>query len=193
MFRALVMISVATLGFLVYGLAVNSDFVMYYVPITIVLTGVVGLIHRSAQFSDSTLIALALAAIGNMAGGIILIGGSPLYSASVVGDVRYDKVYHAVATGVAAWAAFEAVQRWGMRRTGVAAFVAIMMAAGAGAFVEIIEYIGTLIFDNTSVGDYGNNMLDLIANTGGAAVAVLIAARRNARHDSGRQPQVAKV
>lgn len=174
MARPLILLLTATAGFLIYGLVAGSPFVFYYVPITLMLTLVVWAIHRSAHFSNTTLMALALAAIGNLAGGVLLINGAPLYGLAVIGEIRYDKIFHAAATAVAAWASFEAIRRWGVMHVGVAAFVAIMMASGAGAFVEIIEYIGTLIFESTSVGDYGNNMLDLIANTTGAVVAVLI-------------------
>ena len=170
-------VAVAVIGFGLYGVAAESPFVSYYIPITIVLTGLVAWIHRTARFSDATLMALSVVAIGNLAGGVLLVGDGTLYGATVLGDIRYDKVFHAAATGVAGWAAYEAVRRWGITRAGAAAFVAIMVAAGAGAFVEIIEYIGSLLFENTSVGDYGNNMLDLVANTIGSVAGVLAAMR----------------
>ena len=91
------------------------------------------------------------------------------------------------AAGIIAWAVTRRMDMRVPRRhwagllvigvTGAAIFVAIMMAAGAGAFVEIIEYIGSVIFENTSVGDYGNNMLDLVANTTGSVVGVIWASR----------------
>jgi hypothetical protein len=175
--RAILILAVAVIGFGIYGVVVDSPFVYYYVPITIVLALVVGWIHRSANFADSTLMALTLAAIGNLAGGVLVVGDGTLYGASVIGQIRYDKVFHAVATGVAGWASYEAARRWGIVRRGAAIFVAIMMAGGAGAFVEIIEYVGSVIFENTSVGDYGNNMLDLVANTTGSIVGVVWASR----------------
>lgn len=175
--KAIVTLTLAVIGFGIYGVAVDSPFVSYYVPITIALAALVGWIHRTARFADSTLMALALAGIGNLAGGVLLVGDGPLYSAAVLGDIRYDKVFHALATGVAGWACYEAVRRWGVARRGAAIFVAVMMAGGAGAFVEIIEYVGSVIFENTSVGDYGNNMLDLVANTAGSVVGVVWASR----------------
>lgn len=175
--RAIIVLGVALIGFGIYGVAVDSPFVYYYIPITVVLAVIVGWIHRSAHFADSTLMALSLAAIGNLAGGILLVGDGTLYGAAVIGEIRYDKVFHALATGVAGWASYEAVRRWGITRTGAAIFVSIMMAGGAGAFVEIIEFVGSEIFENTSVGDYGNNMLDLVANTVGSVVGVVVASR----------------
>ncbi len=175
--RAIVVLGLAVIGFSIYGTAVDSPFVNYYVPITVVLAALVGWIHRTARFSDATLLALTVAAIGNLAGGVLLWGDGTLYGAAVIGDIRYDKVFHALATGVAGWAAYEAVRRWGIAGTGAAVFVSIMVAGGAGAFVEIIEYVGSLLFEKNSVGDYGNNMLDLVANTAGSIAGVLLATR----------------
>ena len=59
--RAIVMLAVAVIGFGTYGAVVDSPFVSYYIPITIVLAMVVAWIHRTARFADSTLMALALA------------------------------------------------------------------------------------------------------------------------------------
>ena len=179
--RALWTISLATAFFLVYGLAVGSSFVNYYVPLTIVLVGAIALIHRSAQFTDATLLALALIAIGNLAGGVLLIDGSPLYELQLIGELKYDKVFHATASGVGGWAAYEAMTRWAGRQTGSVLFAAVMIAIGAGALVEVVEYVGTLIRESTNVGDYANNMQDLIANTIGAIVGAWLAARRASR------------
>lgn len=170
-------LGVTTAAFLVYGVVVDSPSVSYYVPITVVLVGVIWLIHRSAQFSLVTLWALAAAAIGNLAGGVLLIDGNPLYELAIVGPIKYDKIYHAVATGIGAWASYEAILRWANDRRAALLFVAVMMASGAGAFVEIVEYIGTLIRENTVVGGYSNNMQDLVANTLGAVVGATIAFR----------------
>lgn len=54
------------------------------------------------------------------------------------------------------------------------AFSVVLMACGAGALVEIVEYVGTLIVPNSNVGDYGNNVLDLVANLAGAAAATAV-------------------
>jgi len=42
---------------------------------------------------------------------------------------------------------------------------------GGGAAVEIAELIGSTLSD-VSVGDYGNNALDLVANAVGATVGI---------------------
>ncbi len=161
-----------TAAFGAYGVAVGSPFVAYYVPITVVVAGVVVLIHRSARFSPGVMWGLAGVAVGNLAGGVLLVRGDTLYVLKLVGDIRYDKPFHAAATGVAAWASLEAISRWTGRPQASVRFAAVLMAAGAGSLVEIVEYLGSIIFESTNVGDYGNNMLDLVANLIGAVIAV---------------------
>lgn len=174
---ALWTIGVATAFFLIYGIAADSPSVNYYVPLTVVLVGVFALIHRSASFTDTTLLALALIGVGNLAGGVLLIDGSPLYELDIIGEIAYDKVFHFTASAVGGWAAYEAMTRWASRRGPVLVFAAVMMAAGGGAFVEVVEYVATLVQERTSVGGYDNNMQDLIANTFGAILGAVVARR----------------
>jgi uncharacterized membrane protein YjdF len=159
-----------------YGRVVDSPLTNIYTPITVVLVVVLSLIHRSTRFSLPVLWALAVVGMGNMAGGVLLIGGQPLYVAPLFGPVRYDKIFHFGATAVAALASWAALKRWSgaERITGGLAMATVMIAGGAGAIVEIVEFSGTLVFPGTNVGDYGNNMLDLVANLAGAMAATAL-------------------
>lgn len=159
-----------------YGWSTGSPFVGIYLAVTVALTLVMVGIDRAVGFTAPVLWGLALVAIGNMAGGVLLVGDGTLYLAPVLGPVRYDKVFHALATGVGTIAAWAALRRWAQveRFTPGIAFSVVLMGCGAGALVEIVEYVGTLVVPNSSVGDYGNNMLDLVANLAGALAAVAL-------------------
>lgn len=160
----------------IYGWSTDSPFVGVYLAVTVVLTLVMVGIDRAVGFADPVLWGLALVAIGNMAGGVLLVGDGTLYLAPVLGPVRYDKVFHAFATAVGTIAAWAALRRWGgiVRFSPGIAFSVVLMGCGAGALVEIVEYVGTLVVPNSSVGDYGNNMLDLVANLLGAMMGVFL-------------------
>lgn len=178
-------LAAVTVGFWIYGIATDSPFVWYYVPITAVVTGVLFGLHRSFRFSIGVIWGLVMVGIGNLAGGVLMVGDEPLYQLVVLGDIRYDKPFHALATGVAGWASYELISAWGTRRRSHGqAFGAVLMACGAGSLVEIVEFIGSRIFESTSVGDYDNNMLDLVANLVGALVAVLVVHMASGRHDT---------
>ena len=43
---------------------------------------------------------------------------------------------------------------------------------GISSFVEIIEFIASVLFDNTIIGSYKNNVGDLIINALGTLVAL---------------------
>ncbi len=179
--KAVLAATLASVGVMyVYGRAVDSPATTTYVLITLVLVAVLWLIHRSAVFPLPVLWGLAAVGVGNMLGGVLLISGDPLYLTQVLGPFRYDKLFHAGACAVAAWASWHAVGKWsgGAIGPGPRRFVAILMAAGAGAIVEIVEFTGVNVFPETNVGDYGNNMLDLVANLTGATVAALLLGRR---------------
>jgi hypothetical protein len=68
------------------------------------------------------------------------------------------------------------LRRWSgaSRLSGGLATATVLMAAGAGALVEMVEFSGTIVFPGTNVGDYGNNMLDLVANMAGAMIATAL-------------------
>jgi hypothetical protein len=174
---AAIMASIAAL--FIYGRVVDSPATTTYVFITLVLVGVLWWIHRTAVFPMPVLWGLAAVGVGNMLGGVLLINGNTLYLTPVIGPLRYDKIFHAVACGVAAWASWHALGRWtgGSMRPGPRRFVAVLMAAGAGAVVEMVEFTGVNVFPETNVGDYGNNMLDLVANLTGAVVIASVLGR----------------
>jgi hypothetical protein len=110
-----------------------------------------------------------------MLGGVLLIGGEPLYTADLVGTLRYDKVFHAVAGGAMVVIAWEALKRWsgGIHHLGGQLLLTWLVVMGGGAVVEIAELIGSSMSD-VSVGDYANNALDLVANATGAAVGIVL-------------------
>lgn len=176
----LAVLGIVTGGFLAYGLAVESPFVWFYVTVTVLVTVALGLVHRSVGFPASLVWSLAAIAVGNLAGGVLLVEGNTLYVFRLGGLVPYDLLFHSLASMVGGWAAVVVVEVWHGRATSTvtAITVAVLVAAGAGAVVEIVEFTGTLLFPNTNVGDYRNNMLDLVANLAGAVGGAAIAALR---------------
>jgi hypothetical protein len=164
------LVLVAVLGFVAYGISVESKWIWIYAPISLMFATLVFAFNRKAEFPDGLLVALAVVIVGNLAGGVLEVKGDILYVLDVAGGVQYDKLFHAAATGVASWASWELLGSWGIERGRFLA--ALMMGAGGGAFVEIFEFFGTKLLD-TNVGGYDNNMLDLIANSTGSLVALL--------------------
>ena len=170
---AIVFTIVYTVALLVYGLSVDSPLTLLYTGINIGLFILFGILHIWARWPVHALWAVSLVGLGNMLGGVLLIDGQPLYMAEVLGPIRYDKMFHAVAGGAMVIIAWEAMKRWsgGVHVLGGQLLLTWLVVMGGGAVVEIAELIGASIGD-VHVGDYANNALDLVANGVGAAVGV---------------------
>lgn len=181
-----------TLVLLIYGWRIESPLAGLYTAITVGLLVLFGILNRYVRWSRPTLWLASVVGLGNMLGGVILIGDQPLYMTEVIGPIAYDKVFHTFAAFGMAFIAWEAVLRWsgaGANRAGLL-LLTWLVVMGGGAVVEIAELIGSQM-SGVSVGDYLNNALDLVANGLGAACGVLVIAlfgdrigsRRETRHD----------
>lgn len=164
---------VYTVVLLIYGLSVDSPLTLLYTGINVGLFILFGVLHIWARWPLHALWAVSLVGLGNMLGGVLLVEGEPLYMAEVLGPVRYDKVFHAVAGAAMVVIAWEALKRWsgGIHHLGGQLLLTWLVVMGGGAVVEIAELIGSSMGE-VSVGDYANNAFDLVANGVGAAVGI---------------------
>jgi len=164
-----------TVALFVYGQVVESPLTNLYTGINTALFMLFALLHRWARWPAYALWAVSLVGLGNMAGGVLLVDGVPLYTAALIGDLRYDKIFHVLAAAALTIVAWEAMKRWagdGYHRGGLLLYTWLVVMGG-GAVVEIAELIGSTM-SNVSVGDYGNNALDLVANALGATVGIAL-------------------
>lgn len=99
------------------------------------------------------------------------------------GFIHYDHLIHAFGLGAAGLAVWEATRRMLSADGGMRAAVAVILAANAvGAFIEIGEYLASLTLAGVRVGDYANNVQDLMANLLGALVAAWWVVRQGRRN-----------
>jgi hypothetical protein len=164
---------VYTVGLFIYGTAIGSPLTNLYTGINVGLFTLFGVLHIWARWPVYALWAMSLVGLGNMLGGVLLVDGQALYMAEVIGPLRYDKLFHALAAGAMVIIAWEAMKRWsdGVHHLGGQLLLTWLVVMGGGAVVEIAELIGSSI-SGVSVGDYANNALDLVANAVGAAGGV---------------------
>ena len=160
----------------VYGLSVESPLTLLYTGINVGLFILFGVLHIWARWPVRALWAVSLVGLGNMLGGVLLVDGDALYMAQVLGPIRYDKIFHALAGGAMVVVAWEAMKRWsdGVHHLGGQMLLTWLVVMGGGAVVEIAELIGSTL-SGVNVGDYANNALDLVANGVGAIVGVAVA------------------
>jgi hypothetical protein len=174
--RAVVVFTVVyTVTLYVYGTSIESPLTNVYTGVNIGLFVLFAVLHVWARWPIHALWAVSLVGLGNMTGGVFLVEGNALYMAEVIGPLRYDKIFHALAGGAMVVIAWEAMKRWsdGVHHLSGQLLLAWLVVMGGGAVVEIAELIGSTM-SGVSVGDYANNALDLVANATGASVGVAL-------------------
>lgn len=117
---------------------------------------------------------LAMAQVGicmHFAGGLTFYRDKRLYDIIIMG-VRYDKYVHLFNAAVAALFIQRFASEHILKSEWFCDLVTVLMVLGLGAFVEIIEYLVMLTVPVNGVGNYDNNMQDLIANLVGVLLCI---------------------
>jgi uncharacterized membrane protein YjdF len=157
----------------------------YASSVLVIAAGIAWL--RRAVLPDLLAFALAIAAILDLAGGLINVGQNVLYNASIgpyskaLGThyLQYDHFVHAYVSFVVAFACRVMLARPHApaehRRELV--ILAVGTALGFGALNEMIEFIATLAHSGAHAGGYWNTGWDLISNFIGAGAAGIVIIR----------------
>jgi putative membrane protein len=181
---------VATLaGFCIWGFATGSPSTVGYLSSVLVIAAAIMCMRRSV-LPDLLAIALAIAAMLSLAGGLINVGQGVLYNASVgpyIGTLgthilQYDHVVHGYVSFVIVFACWELLatpHAAPAHRRGLVTLV-VFAALGLGALNEMVEFVATLAHHGAHAGGYWNTGWDLMCNAIGAGAAGLVIARSNA-------------
>jgi len=166
----------------------NNEFLIY-IGVMVVLIGIVGYVHYRVRLSIGALWAMSLWGALHMAGGLVPVPESwpingdirVLYSWWIIPPhyLKYDQVVHAYGFGVTTWICWQAISA-AVRPIGrlLPTFGVLTLCVaggmGFGAMNEIIEFVATLLVENTNVGDYNNTGWDLVSNMAGAVTAAIL-------------------
>lgn len=111
--------------------------------------------------------------LSHFAGGLSYWSGVRLYDHFFFG-VRYDKLVHFANSFIAALVVRQVLSAMGVRQNGLTRLMIVLTVLGLGGLWEICEYVVLRTIPHNGVGDYDNNMQDLIAN-GFGGLAFLLA------------------
>lgn len=154
----------------------NYEFFYYVIALLIILV-LLWRHHNKEKLSLGLLWALSLWGLLHLMGGNIPIGnGEILYYLQLLPFLRYDQFVHFYGFGVATILAYELLAPF-LKKSAtwpLTALLLVMVGTGFGAFNEVVEFLATQIFAETNVGDYVNNMMDLVFNLLGALGALLL-------------------
>jgi putative membrane protein len=161
----------------------NWEFLTYLVVVTggayLVLTTV-----NQTRLSRGTLWAISIAGLIHLSCGFIQVDGNVLYEFRIwdlydgEGDfyiLKMDQVVHFYGYGLAAVAIHEVLSGRIVKGSypGMILFLSWTGSLGISAINEVMEYLASISYAETNVGDMHNMGLDLIANTLGAALGTL--------------------
>ncbi|MYG91641.1 MAG: hypothetical protein F4196_01910 [Acidimicrobiia bacterium] len=162
----------------IYGFSTGARLAIPYLIWLLFAGGVVLVFDRRVRFSTEVLVLLSISGFAHMAGGNVVINGSLLYESTWLGFLGYDHLLHVLGLGTAGLAVWEATTRMFRAFGGwPAAVITFLGAHAVGTAIEIGEYLSYLTIEAANVGDYANNMQDLIANMVGALLAAWWASR----------------
>lgn len=172
------------IGFAIYYISIrNLEFLWYIGVLAFFFFAILMTLHKS-KFSLWILWGLSLWGLLHMMGGGVRIAGDVLYNLQIihlfdVGDTfvfKFDQLVHAygyfITTFVINHIWFPKLRKH--PNMTLYSIGLILIAMGLGALNEIVEFIATVSFENVNVGGYFNTSIDIISNTVGAIIAVII-------------------
>jgi uncharacterized membrane protein YjdF len=149
-----------------------EEFFIYAVAI---LGGIVFLwwTFRNHSFDGWLLVLLQIGILMHFGGAFVQIDAGRLYDAHILG-IRYDKYVHFVNAFAAAYLVSRLFQIQGNAPTFINSLALLMTVLGLGAVIEIVEYGVMLTIPDNGVGDYDNNMQDLMSNFCGSLTFLMV-------------------
>jgi hypothetical protein len=159
-------------GLCIVGAAIGAELAIPYAILVTTLLVVVVRLDLRFDFGSGLLWALAVWGFAHMLGGIIpLDDDRVLYNAVLGVDlIRYDRLVHAFGFGAATLACSKVLDGWlpGGRWEAAPIVLVVLAGMGVGAINEILEFITTLVLEDTNVGGYVNTGWDLVFDLVGA-------------------------
>lgn len=174
------------LGFGIYYLIAENYEFLWYIAILVVLTLLTITLNKKYNFNPILLFGVSIWGLMHMAGGSIFIYGKnlyslilfPIFSSNITGTdlFRYDQFAHFYFHFVVTFLIYIILKNYLNKNydKSIISIFLLLVIMGIGALNEIIELTAVLIVKDTGVGDYFNNAWDLVFNTLGAILAIVI-------------------
>jgi hypothetical protein len=124
-------------------------------------------VFRRYDFDAAVLGLVQAGILMHFAGAFVQIDGGRLYDAHLLG-IRYDKFVHFGNAFAASFLVSRLFRIQGIQPTRINALFLVLVVLGLGAIVELVEYVALQTIPSALVGNYDNNMQDLVANLCGS-------------------------
>jgi hypothetical protein len=166
-------IILSLVSFLVVAVFIGNTEFVYYDLVILPLIIFAYYTHKSLKVHFFVLSLLYLVFFMHMAGGTIYIQGVRLYDIPFL-FLKYDNLVHFIGSFTAVFVSYSLVEPYVSRKTPhrdwFVLMILLLVAAGVGTLVEMVEFVGVIFILDAAkgVGGYFNNTLDLLVNFCGA-------------------------
>lgn len=175
------------LAALAWSLAHGNVEFLAYIFVVLLIAAVIFRIHRRQALQPALLWCLSAWGLLHMAGGLVTVPAGwlagddtpVLYNLWLIDKVlRFDQFVHAWGFGITTWLCWEILRNMlpadDTAPTLGKMTLCVAAGMGFGALNEVVEFTVTLLVQETNVGGYFNNSMDLVFNLFGAVLAAVI-------------------
>ncbi len=170
--------------FTIYYISIRNFEFLWYIAILVFFFGLIVGLQRKIQFSNVVLILLSIWGLLHMAGGGVRVNGQALYALQLIPIwvtdnfyiLKYDQVVHAFIYFVMVFVLYHLVKNRFDKKTkkGLIYLFVGLASIGVGALNEVAEFMAVLFFEQTGVGGYYNTAWDIVFNTFGALIGLVV-------------------
>lgn len=166
--------------FTIYAVARGNYEFIFYSLIFLLLFELGIYTHKKIQLPAFIVIGLSLLGLIHILGGNVFIGGERLYDKIFLwGLIRYDNIVHFTGSILGTFVLNELFYFLIEEKTIIQRrfyyFSLFLMGLGVGLINEIVELMAVVFLNaQAGVGDYLNNAIDLLYNSIGVIVAIIL-------------------
>ncbi len=172
------------LAFAIYYLSIQNYEFLWYIAVLVFFFCLILFTLNKTKFDLVILWGLSIWGFLHMCGGGIIINGDVMYNLVLIkileigGNVllKFDQLVHAYGFGVTTLVAYHLLKPHLNKTVSwkIVYPLLVLVSMGLGALNEVVEFVAVLGIPNTNVGGYVNTALDLVFNTIGAIISVVI-------------------
>lgn len=166
--------------FTIYAVAKGNYEFIFYSLVFLLLFELGIYVHKKIQLPAFIIIGLSGLGFMHILGGNISLAGTRLYDEIFLfGLIRYDNIVHFVGSILGAFVLNELfgfiIEQGAMVERRLYYLSLFLMSLGVGLINEIVELMAVVFLNaQAGVGDYLNNAIDLVYNSIGIIVAIII-------------------
>ncbi len=172
------------ISFTIYYISIKNFEFLWYIAIMLFFLAVIALTIKKTKFTYPILWGLSIWGLLHMVGGGVKYMGGVVYGLELIPIwvtenfyvLQYDQFVHAYLYFIVVFVIWHLLKTNLKNKPNFIILypVILLSSIGIGALNEIAEFMPVLLLKNTGVGGYYNTAWDLVSNTIGALLGIII-------------------